>query len=219
MRATLSDVLRSLGACSESLAWADGYGSAWSTALTACPERSWLTCLYGRLLARGHVRREPLVIAACLCAREVLHLVPAGEERPLRAIETAEAWARGEATTDAVREARRVAYAAYAASAAYAYAAYAAAAAAYAADAAYAAAVYAAADAAYAAAVYAADAAYAAYADAADAADAAAYAAAYTAYAADDAAAAAADAAADVVAERAWQRARLLQYLAGEVSP
>ena len=156
MRAPLSDVLRSLGACSESLAWADGYGSAWSTALTACPERSWLTWLYGRLLARGHVRREPLVIAACLCAREVLHLVPAGEERPLRAIETAEAWARGEATTDAVREARRVAYAAYAYAADAAYAAYAAAAAA--ADAAYAA--YAAADAA------AADAAYAAYADA-----------------------------------------------------
>ena len=175
MRAPLSDVLRSLGACSESLAWADGYGSAWSTALTACPERSWLTWLYGRLLARGHVRREPLVIAACLCAREVLHLVPAGEERPLRAIETAEAWARGEATTDAVREARRVAYAAYAAYAAAAYAADAAdaAAAAYAADAAYAAAVYAAAyaaaDAAYAAAVYAADAAYAAYAAYADA--------------------------------------------------
>ena len=145
MRAPLSDVLRSLGACSESLAWADGYGSAWSTALTACPERSWLTWLYGRLLARGHVRREPLVIAACLCAREVLHLVPAGEERPLRAIETAEAWARGEATTDAVREARRVAYAAYAYAAAYAaadaaYAAYA--------DAAAAAAAYAAADAA-----------------------------------------------------------------------
>jgi len=159
MRAPLSDVLRSLGACSESLAWADGYGSAWSTALTACPERSWLTWLYGRLLARGHVRREPLVIAACLCAREVLHLVPAGEERPLRAIETAEAWARGEATTDAVREARRVAYAAYAYAAAYA-----------AADAAYAA---------YADADAAADAAYAAAADAAyAAADAAAYAAA-----------------------------------------
>ena len=178
MRAPLSDVLRSLGACSESLAWADGYGSAWSTALTACPERSWLTWLYGRLLARGHVRREPLVIAACLCAREVLHLVPAGEERPLRAIETAEAWARGEATTDAVREARRVAYAAYAYAAyAYAYAAaYAAADAAYAAYAADADAADAAADAAYAA--YA----YAAYAYAADAA------AAYAAYA-DDAAA------------------------------
>jgi hypothetical protein len=127
VRPPLSDVLRSLGACPESIAWADGYGSAYTTALAACPERSWLTWLYGRLLARGHVRREPLVIAACLCAREVLHLVPAGEERPLRAIETAEGWCRGEATLDEVRAARRAAaaYAAYA-NATYADAAYAA---------------------------------------------------------------------------------------------
>ena len=161
MRPPLSDVLRSLGACSESIAWADGYGSAYTTALAACPERIWLTWLYGRLLTRGHVRREPLVVAACLCAREVLHLVPAGEERPLRAIETAEAWSRGDATLDEVRAARSAAY--YAADAAYA-------AAAAAADAAYYYYAYAAADAAYAAAA-AADAA----ADAAT--DAAAYAA------------------------------------------
>jgi hypothetical protein len=147
-------VLRSLGACPESIAWADGYGSAYTTALAACPERSWLTWLYGRLLVRGHVRRKPLVIAACLCAREVLHLVPAGEERPLRAIETAEAWCREEATLDEVRAARRAAYAyadAAAADATYAaaYAAYAAA------DAAAAYAAYAAAYAAYAAYAYA----------------------------------------------------------------
>ena len=154
MRPPLSDVLRSLGACSESLAWADDYGSAWSAALASCPERNWLTWLYGRLLSRGHVRREPLVIAACLCAREVLHLVPAGEERPLRAIEAAEAWCRGEATLDEVRAARSAA-----ADAAYT-AAYAADAA-DAADAAYTAAYAADADAADAAA-YAADAAYAA---------------------------------------------------------
>ena len=78
----LSDVLR-LGACSESIAWADGYGSAWSTALAACPERDWLTWLYGRLLARGHVRRGAAgdrrvpVRAGC-------HLIPAGEGRPAR---------------------------------------------------------------------------------------------------------------------------------------
>lgn len=121
-RPPLSDVLRSLGACRESIAWAGGYGAAYTTALAACPDRSWLTWLYGRLLVRGHVRREPLVIAVCLCAREVLHLVPAGEERPLRAIETAEAWCRGEATLDEVRAARRAAAAAaayYAAADAY----------------------------------------------------------------------------------------------------
>ena len=135
-RPPLSDVLRSLGACRESIAWAGGYGAAYTTALAACPDRSWLTWLYGRLLVRGHVRREPLVSAVCLCAREVLHLVPAGEERPLRAIETAEAWCRGEATLDEARAARRDAWdAAYAADAASAADADAYAAAAYAADA------------------------------------------------------------------------------------
>ena len=171
MRPPLSDVLRSLGACSESIAWADGYGSAYTTALAACPDRSWLTWLYGRLLTRGHVRREPLVIAACLCAREVLHLVPAGEERPLRAIETAEAWCRGEATLDEVRAARSAAADAGVGGVDAAYAAYAAYAAADA-DAAYAAYAYADAAVAYAAAYAAAY----AYADAA-----VAYAAAYAA--------------------------------------
>jgi len=104
-RVPLSDVLRSLGACSESLAWAAAYGSAWDTALAACPKRAWLFWLYGGLHARALVPRQPLVIAACLCAREVMHLLPAGEERPLRAIETAEAWCRGEASLDDVRAA------------------------------------------------------------------------------------------------------------------
>lgn len=51
------------------------------------------------------VPRQSLVLAACACARTVLHLVPAGETRPLRAIEVAEAWCRGEATLDEVRAA------------------------------------------------------------------------------------------------------------------
>ena len=66
------------------------------------------------------------------------------------------------------------------------------------------------------------DAAYAAYAAARGAADAAYDATQDAAYDAADAAYAAAYAAADADAadaERAWQRARLLQYLAGEVSP
>jgi hypothetical protein len=46
---------------------------------------------------------------ACRCARTVLHLVPAGEERPRRAIEAAEEWVRGQRTR---RRLRRVGYAA-----------------------------------------------------------------------------------------------------------
>ena len=87
------------------------------------------------LAAKAGVDRRRLVMAACACARLALVHVPPGEERPRVAIETAEAWCRGEATIEQVKEARRNAadaYAAYASSpasspAAAAYAAYAAA--------------------------------------------------------------------------------------------
>ncbi len=63
------------------------------------------------------VPRQSLVLAACACARTVLHLVPAGETRPLRAIEVAEAWCRGEATLDEVRAAADAAWVAASAAA------------------------------------------------------------------------------------------------------
>jgi len=95
------------------------------------------------LAAKAGVDRRRLVLAACACARLALVHVPPGEERPRVAIETAEAWCRGEATIEEVRKASRNADAAYAA-----YVAADAAADAAAADAAYAAAyAYAAADA------------------------------------------------------------------------
>jgi len=154
--------LRRLGACGEARVWASGrtLQQAWAE----CPRGDWLLWLAGR----AGVERKVVVLAACACARLALKHVRPGEERPLRAVETAEAWARGDASVslEDVRKAARAADAA----AAYAFAAFAAAYAAYAAFAA-ADAAYAAADAAYAAAdaAYAADAADAA-ADAADAA-------------------------------------------------
>jgi hypothetical protein len=108
--------------------------------------------------AAKNADRKIVILAACACARTALKYVPEGEARPRIAIETAEAWARGEATLGQVSAAAHAAHAAYAAYAADA-AAYAAAYAAYAADAA-AYAAYAADAAAYAA--YAADAAHAA---------------------------------------------------------
>jgi len=192
--------IKKLGACSEAIEAAHQYETSqklWED----CDRGDWMLWLIGKLSGEpGSDKRKRLVLAACKCARLALKLVPEGEKRPLRAIETAEKWARGEGnvTIKDVRAAAADAAAAAAAADATAYAADAAAAAAaadataYAADAAAAAydaaAAYAAAYAAYAA--YAA--AYAAY-----AADAAAYAAAY-AYAADAAYAAAyaADAAA-----------------------
>jgi len=78
-----------------------------------------------------------VVRAACACARTSLRYVAPGEHRPLRAIETAEAWTRDEAAIDDVRRAadagNAAAYAAaYAAAKDASYTSYDAAAAAYA---------------------------------------------------------------------------------------
>lgn len=110
--------------------------------------------------ATPRISRQRLVRLAAACARTALPYVPAEELRPLRAIETAEAWARGESDAETVRTAVNAANdastveitASYAANAA-ASAAYAVANAAYAVDAsAYAASASASASAAYAAA-------------------------------------------------------------------
>jgi hypothetical protein len=120
----------------------DSLDAAWS----ACDRGDWMLWLLGRVSGAPESEdRKRLVLCACACARTALPFVRSGEERPLRCIETAERWARGEATIGEVREARRAAAAAAAAAAyaadaadaadAAAYAAAAAAAAAYAADA------------------------------------------------------------------------------------
>jgi hypothetical protein len=155
---TTKAILTELDACSEAVKWAGRktHKQAWET----CKRGDWLLWIADRF----DVDRKLLVLAACGCARTVLKYVPVGEDRPRIAIETAEAWTRGEAMIDQVRSA------AYAA----AYAAYAAADAASAAHALYAAE----------AAAYAADAVYAAY--AVDAVYTAAHAAVYAAHAADD---------------------------------
>lgn len=53
----------------------------------------------------AYVDRRAAVAGACACARTVLRHVPAGELRPLRAIETAEAWLEGKATSQDAHEA------------------------------------------------------------------------------------------------------------------
>jgi len=192
------DYLKSVHACAEAREWAGDRTArqAWDE----CERADWLLW-WAR---RAGIARKTLVRIACACVRPALAYIPAGELRPLRAIEAAEAWCEGRATIKQVRDAYAAAFeaafaadAANSAAAAYADAAYADA---YA-DAAYADAYAAAAEAAFAAAA-AADgvrsdaAAYAADAAAADAAGAAAYAAGAQA-AATAVYAAAADAAAD----------------------
>jgi hypothetical protein len=110
--------LRSLRACDSAIAWAQTQPDA-ATAWAACERGDWLLWL----AARVHLDRKLLVPAACACARQALDYIPDGEDRPRLAIETAEAWARGEATIEELRKAAAAASAAAAAAAAaYAYA-------------------------------------------------------------------------------------------------
>jgi Imm-5 like putative immunity protein len=105
-------------ACREAVEWArkqPSYAKAWRT----CKRADWLLWLAGHL-CKDEATRKTIVLAACACARTALQYVPKGDTRPLKAIETAEAWCRGEATIEQVWEARRDTYAAAAAAAAYA---------------------------------------------------------------------------------------------------
>ena len=109
-----SDALPS-DTCREAREWCltqPSYEAAWET----CERGDWLLWLARQL----GVDRRHLALAACACARLALPRVPAGEERPRIAIETAEAWARGAASLVEVRAAADAAYyaAAYYASAA-----------------------------------------------------------------------------------------------------
>ena len=126
--------IKRLGACDEAVEWIQEYETP-QEAWVACECGNWMMWLLGRLSGPPESNsRKKLVLTACQCARLALPYVKKGEERPLRAIETAEKWARGEdgIIIEDVRKAAAAAYAAYAADAAYA--AYAAAYAAYAAD-------------------------------------------------------------------------------------
>ena len=166
--------LKRLGiACHEPINWAGTMPDP-QTAWAKCDNPGWMLRVAGKLCGkRGSARHRRVVLATCACVRLVLRCVPRGEERPRRAIELAEAWARQKPGVNLrmIHAAAEAADAADAASGA----------------------AYAAADAAYAAAdaADAADAARAAYAAAA-AAEASANAA-YITYAAYDDAAAAAE--------------------------
>ena len=123
-----SDALRGLGACDDGIEWAATQPDA-DTAWRTCTRGDWMLWLIGqRRCERETPEHRALAAIACECARLALPHVPPGEMRPLRAIEAAERYARGEAISREELLADDAATAA-AADAAYAYA-YAAAAAA-----------------------------------------------------------------------------------------
>jgi hypothetical protein len=100
-----------MGACIVAVEWAKPY-KTFTAAWNDCERGDWMLWLAGM----SGVDRKVLVFATCQCARLALKHVPKGEKRPLRCIETTEAWTRGEATIKEVLAERKVAdaYAAYA---------------------------------------------------------------------------------------------------------
>jgi hypothetical protein len=97
---TTAGILAAVDACGESVDWAAAYPDP-SDAWGHCPRGDWLLWAAVEL----GVAHKLVVLAACDCARTALRYVPGGEDRPLLAIETAEAWCRGEATEKEAREA------------------------------------------------------------------------------------------------------------------
>jgi hypothetical protein len=111
----LLPVLRAWHVCIDASDWVEARLDRTLAELWAeCPRGDWMMWLAAHL----GVDRRRVVLAACDVVEPVLAHVPAGEERPRRAIEVARRWARGEATADEVGAAADDAHAAYLAAAA-----------------------------------------------------------------------------------------------------
>jgi len=187
--------LEEMNACSKAVEWSMQFSSL-QKAWDKCDRGDWMFWLLGMKCDTIN-QRKLLTLTACQCARISLKYVKKGEKRPLKAIQTAERWAKDDPKVSLEDVQKAAAYVAAAAPAI----AYAAPAIAYAAAATAAAA---ATTAAYVAAAATAAVDAAAYAAAATATAYAAYVAAYDAYVAADADAAydAYDAAYDAAAAR-----------------
>ena len=94
--AELKNLLADLKACQEAVEWVGcrTLAEAWA----GCRRADWMLWLASRMMDWKLVVR-----AACAAVRPALKYVTEGEDRPLKAIETAEAWVRGEATIDDVK--------------------------------------------------------------------------------------------------------------------
>jgi hypothetical protein len=117
-----TEVLENLYACHEAIQWAKTQPNK-QAAWNACERGDWLLWILGKTCKPNSRQHKQLVLAACQCARLSLRWVPAGKNNPLIAIDTAELWARGEATVTQVKAA---AYAAHATTYATTYATFAA---------------------------------------------------------------------------------------------
>jgi hypothetical protein len=102
--------LTELNACESAVRFAATHETA-QAGWDACERGDWMLWLLGKQSGEPKsAARKPLVLIACECAR--LALPHTKDPRVLACIETTEKWARGEATIEDVRTARRAAYAA-----------------------------------------------------------------------------------------------------------
>jgi len=93
--------LKTLNACDPALEWVGDKSlhEAWNT----CERGDWMLWL----AAMVEIDRKVLVLATCECARLFLHFFPEGENRPRKAIEIAESWAKGKASLSKVNTAEQ----------------------------------------------------------------------------------------------------------------
>ena len=109
MKLKLATILSRLDACSEATRWAKTQPDL-QTAWANCKRSDWMLWLLARTTLDQDDPRFRLM--ACYFAEAVLHLVPAGEDRPRLAIECARRFAAGDATREELAAAWAAAWAA-----------------------------------------------------------------------------------------------------------
>ena len=110
--------LSEISACSDAVAWVKSTRCpSLETAWKKCQRGDWMLWYAGKKSGPvGDERRKKLVLAACECARLALPIWEKrcpDDKRVRDCIETAEKWARNEATLEALQVSRRNCWAAY----------------------------------------------------------------------------------------------------------
>ncbi len=86
--------------------WLEIEGKDFQQMWTTSDRGDWLLWFCSHMIGQpGWPSQQQVVLASCQCARLSLKFIKPTERRPLKAIETAEAWARGEATLEQVKRA------------------------------------------------------------------------------------------------------------------
>src|SRR3989337_2935405 len=91
--AALLSLLKRKKACPEAVAWVGTRDLV--TAWRECERADWMLWFCGIMAGtKNWPTWQQVVLVMCTCARQALRFVPAGENRPLAAIEAAEVWAK-----------------------------------------------------------------------------------------------------------------------------